>query len=259
VDDIVYVLDRQGIIKTYISRVIVKQWFTKDGTKKTKTTYCIPEEEVGEQAEKTKFVLDDFGKIIFTSYDSAIKKFKSLSQYQNDNETATGEGEEDLPEEPYYNWTTTEDVKDADDDYDEIYEVAPDMSGYIKVDSSSSNKEGTQNPVAADTSERTGYYTTDGKRVYPDSNGTFIDVKGDVIKINYYDSSGNTIIHRGTYLGKGEYVYEDGTIVPKGVKILRYMELYGNASIKDGVQIKPIPTNEVPERIDMDTDTEIID
>ena len=252
-DDTVYVIDRQSLIKTYISRIVLKQWFTKEGVKKNKTTYCIPDDEVGEQAEKTKFVLDDFGKIIFTSYNSAMKKFKKRSKYAKDNQTPTGEDYED----PTYEWNYINPTPPPSTDYYEEIDNAPD--GYIKVNDTGGNKESDQTPTAPDTSEKVAYYDTSGKRVYPGPDGTFIDVKGDVIKVNYYDPNGNVVIHRGTYLGKGEYVYENGTLVPKGVKILRYMELYGNASIKDGIQIGPITDDDVPERIDMDTDTEITD
>ena len=239
-DDTVYVIDRQSLIKTYISRIVLKQWFTKEGIKKQKTTYCIPDDEVGEQAEKTKFVLDDFGKIIFSSYSSASKKFKSRSKYLKDN--TTGE----------------EAVEYTEPDETPIPSPAPDpepsISGYITVPSTGSNKADTSKTPVEENGPS--YYDSTGKKVYPELG--FIDAKGNIIKVRYYDGVGNAIYHRGNYLGKGDYVYEDGRVVPAGVKILRYMELYGNASIKDGVQIKPEVDEDTPTNMDVDDTSTII-
>ena len=255
-DATVYVIDRQALIKTYISRIVLKQWFTSEGKKKTKTTYCIPDDEVGEQSEKTKFVAGDFGKIIFTSYKSAAKKFKKLSKYKRNNDP-TGEGyiedDSNIPD------PTEEDpILDEVEVEEETSEDDTESNGYIKVDPDSDSKDDTPNRYQDPSGSGPSYYDSTGKKVYPNSDGTINGAKGDVIKVNYYDSDGNTIIHNGKYLGKGTYVYEDGKIVPKDVKILRYMELYGNASIKDGIQIQPDKYGEVPENIDVeDLDTDV--
>lgn len=90
-DQTVYILDRQGLIKTYVTKIVNKQWFDKNGKKKKKKSYVVPDDEVGEQVEKTSYVADDFGKIIWTSQKKAIKAWKKISKYARKNKTSEPE------------------------------------------------------------------------------------------------------------------------------------------------------------------------
>ena len=86
-DDTVYVVSGQGISKTYISKIVARQWFNKNGEIVQQITYCVPSDEIGEGIAN-KFVIGDFGVSIFTNYSSALKKFDSLSKYKRENESA---------------------------------------------------------------------------------------------------------------------------------------------------------------------------
>lgn len=95
-DDTVYIVSGQGLYKTYINRIVAKQWFNENNEIVQQITYEVPSSSISSDISN-KFVLDDFGNTIFTNINSAQKKFDSISKYGEQYDTFfTGEGIKDV-------------------------------------------------------------------------------------------------------------------------------------------------------------------
>ncbi len=281
-NDIVYIVDGQGLHKTYINSIVARQWFDTNGNIVQQITYGVPEDEIG-SGVTNKFVLDDFGRIIFTSISSAQKKFESISKYQKDNinggedESITSSSGESYitrgsitgigtGEEAVVDKTT---VKTSNDpcgycnndcfncnQYElcEKNEKKPksintgtgksSLSGYIKIQEEEDIPTVPPKVITTNNINYYGngytYYDTTGTVVSSESGDledatTFINnegkkANGDIIRVMYKDNNGKLVFRLGDNLEKGNYVYEDGSLVPVGTNILRKMEYVGNVT-----------------------------
>ena len=83
-NDTVYIVDGQGLYKTYINSIYCKQWSDTAGNIIQQITYGVPGTELGTDVTN-KFVIGDFGETIFTNITAAYQKFEGLSPYASEN------------------------------------------------------------------------------------------------------------------------------------------------------------------------------
>lgn len=237
-NDIVYIVDGQGLYKTYIDSIYLKQRFDTNGDIVQQITYGVPSTEIGDDVTN-KFVIGDFGVSIFTSLPAAYKKFTELSAYAKDNQNViTGTRKEEYAsagtgEEAQYDSETVLTNNDPNGicDYDchncEYYDTCykkekksetvnvgagqSDLTGYIKIKTEVPDIPVVPAKLYASQVSMRGtytYYDSTGQLVAPSTGGDINDYT------TYTNSSGEKavgdIIRVKYYDREGHIIYRLG-------------------------------------------------